>query len=162
MSATWAHLARDTLLSSKNTWTPGVLLFSQPWPGISNFFQTLPAGSLGVDAGCGNGKYLGLRSILLRSASNVPSSTTPSDLRAEGGSSDGSDMPARKEAKVSSTGISGEGGGKGKNQAKGKGRADDLDLGVNALSLQDDQAGLGGHQQQRPEETPILTIGLDR
>ena len=37
---------------------------AQPWPGISDFFDSLPKGSLGVDAGCGNGKYLGLRSAL--------------------------------------------------------------------------------------------------
>lgn len=31
---------------------------TQPWPTISNFLLTIPPGSIGLDAGCGNGKYL--------------------------------------------------------------------------------------------------------
>ena len=31
---------------------------SQPWPVIDEFLRTLPAGSVGLDVGCGNGKYL--------------------------------------------------------------------------------------------------------
>lgn len=30
----------------------------KPWPSITRFLHSLPPGSLGVDAGCGNGKYL--------------------------------------------------------------------------------------------------------
>ncbi|KAG9235007.1 S-adenosyl-L-methionine-dependent methyltransferase [Amylocarpus encephaloides] len=30
----------------------------KPWPIISNFLLSLPSGSLGLDVGCGNGKYL--------------------------------------------------------------------------------------------------------
>ena len=37
---------------------------TQPWPLVSDFFDSLPAGSVGVDLGCGNGKYLHLRSAL--------------------------------------------------------------------------------------------------
>lgn len=32
--------------------------FNQPWPIVERFLKELPAGSLGLDAGCGNGKYL--------------------------------------------------------------------------------------------------------
>lgn len=37
---------------------------TQPWPLIPQFLATLPPGSLGADLGCGNGKYLYLRSAL--------------------------------------------------------------------------------------------------
>ncbi|KAF2478709.1 S-adenosyl-L-methionine-dependent methyltransferase [Neohortaea acidophila] len=30
----------------------------KPWPIIENFLRTLPAGAIGLDVGCGNGKYL--------------------------------------------------------------------------------------------------------
>lgn len=30
----------------------------QPWPIIERFLKNLPAGSVGLDIGCGNGKYL--------------------------------------------------------------------------------------------------------
>lgn len=30
----------------------------KPWPRIANFLCSLPAGSVGLDVGCGNGKYL--------------------------------------------------------------------------------------------------------
>ena len=30
-----------------------------PWPVVRDFLLSLPAGSVGVDVGCGNGKYLG-------------------------------------------------------------------------------------------------------
>eukprot|EP01071_Lankesteria_metandrocarpae_P005678 Lankesteria_metandrocarpae@DN4088_c0_g1_i1.p1 len=33
----------------------------KPWPGVRNFINSLPAGSIVLDAGCGNGKYLHLR-----------------------------------------------------------------------------------------------------
>lgn len=36
----------------------------KPWPLVSNFLDTLPPGSIGVDVGCGNGKYLHLRNTL--------------------------------------------------------------------------------------------------
>lgn len=31
----------------------------KPWPQVSDFLQTLPQGSMVLDVGCGNGKYLG-------------------------------------------------------------------------------------------------------
>ena len=34
--------------------------FSQPWPLIATFLSALPLGSVGLDVGCGNGKYLGV------------------------------------------------------------------------------------------------------
>ncbi|EST09132.1 Methyltransferase type 11 [Kalmanozyma brasiliensis GHG001] len=36
----------------------------KPWPLIPAFLSTVPPGSLGADLGCGNGKYLPIRSIL--------------------------------------------------------------------------------------------------
>ncbi|SOV07804.1 uncharacterized protein UDID_07193 [Ustilago sp. UG-2017a] len=36
----------------------------KPWPLIPAFLSTIPAGSLGADLGCGNGKYLPIRSTL--------------------------------------------------------------------------------------------------
>lgn len=32
----------------------------KPWPRIAEFLNSLPAGSLVADVGCGNGKYLGI------------------------------------------------------------------------------------------------------
>ena len=38
-----------------------------PWPRIESFVESLPAGSIVADVGCGNGKYMGLnRSISIR------------------------------------------------------------------------------------------------
>ncbi|KAI9595096.1 S-adenosyl-L-methionine-dependent methyltransferase [Syncephalis fuscata] len=33
----------------------------KPWPVVEQFLQQLPKGAIGVDVGCGNGKYLGVR-----------------------------------------------------------------------------------------------------
>ncbi|PWA00006.1 hypothetical protein BB558_003966 [Smittium angustum] len=33
----------------------------KPWPVVENFITGLDVGSIGADAGCGNGKYMGLR-----------------------------------------------------------------------------------------------------
>ena len=30
----------------------------QPWPVVDDFLHNLPAGAVGLDIGCGNGKYL--------------------------------------------------------------------------------------------------------
>jgi tRNA (uracil-5-)-methyltransferase TRM9 len=32
----------------------------KPWPIVSRFLQAQPAGAVGIDVGCGNGKYLGV------------------------------------------------------------------------------------------------------
>lgn len=37
----------------------------KPWPLIPAFLNSLPAGSIGADLGCGNGKYLSLRNVLI-------------------------------------------------------------------------------------------------
>ncbi|KAI9229562.1 MAG: S-adenosyl-L-methionine-dependent methyltransferase [Piptocephalis tieghemiana] len=37
----------------------------KPWPVVERFLESLPAGSLGADVGCGNGKYLGVRPDLM-------------------------------------------------------------------------------------------------
>ena len=34
---------------------------SQPWPVIDDFLRSLATGSIGLDIGCGNGKYLTIR-----------------------------------------------------------------------------------------------------
>ena len=31
---------------------------SQPWPIVERFLKAIPDGSIGLDVGCGNGKYL--------------------------------------------------------------------------------------------------------
>ncbi|UZJ52186.1 hypothetical protein CBS101457_001506 [Exobasidium rhododendri] len=36
----------------------------KPWPLIPKFVNSLPSGSVGADLGCGNGKYLSLRSVV--------------------------------------------------------------------------------------------------
>lgn len=36
------------------------LFFRKPWPIIAQFLSTLPTGSIGLDSGTGNGKYLPL------------------------------------------------------------------------------------------------------
>mmetsp|Transcript_36966 Transcript_36966/g.56625 ORF Transcript_36966/g.56625 Transcript_36966/m.56625 type:complete len:179 (+) Transcript_36966:1278-1814(+) len=33
----------------------------KPWPNVSEFVQSIPAGSFVADVGCGNGKYLGVK-----------------------------------------------------------------------------------------------------
>lgn len=38
------------------------LTISQPWPVIAQFLESIPVGSIGLDSGCGNGKYLSLPS----------------------------------------------------------------------------------------------------
>lgn len=38
----------------------------KPWPLVTFFLATLPPGSIGIDVGCGNGKYLHLRNSLHR------------------------------------------------------------------------------------------------
>jgi hypothetical protein len=35
-----------------------VLTDSQPWPIVERFLQNLAPGAIGLDVGCGNGKYL--------------------------------------------------------------------------------------------------------
>lgn len=35
-----------------------MFVFFQPWPIVEQFLQSLPAGSVGLDVGCGNGKNL--------------------------------------------------------------------------------------------------------
>ncbi|KAJ3212927.1 Alkylated DNA repair protein alkB 8 [Entophlyctis luteolus] len=36
----------------------------KPWPVVQNFLDSIPAGSIGADVGCGNGKYLGVNPAL--------------------------------------------------------------------------------------------------
>ena len=32
----------------------------KPWPGVARFLERLPPGAVGLDVGCGNGKYIGV------------------------------------------------------------------------------------------------------
>ncbi|CAO1629777.1 unnamed protein product [Sympodiomycopsis kandeliae] len=52
----------------------------KPWPLVTNFLASLPPGSIGVDVGCGNGKYLHLRNLLHPNDQHgeKPSSSSPS------------------------------------------------------------------------------------
>ena len=56
--------------------------FFQPWPIVEQFLQSLPAGSVGLDVGCGNGKNLQVnRDVFIVASdryvytSDLPSST---------------------------------------------------------------------------------------
>ncbi|MCJ1438294.1 tRNA methyltransferase, has a role in tRNA modification [Xylographa pallens] len=42
----------------------------KPWPIVEQFLQALPDGSVGIDVGCGNGKYLGVNPRILVVASD--------------------------------------------------------------------------------------------
>ncbi|KAF6831128.1 tRNA-methyltransferase trm9 [Colletotrichum plurivorum] len=42
----------------------------KPWPLVSSFLLSLPPGSVGLDAGCGNGKYIGVNPSLFIVASD--------------------------------------------------------------------------------------------
>lgn len=37
-----------------------------PWPNVENFIRSLPDGSVMLDIGCGNGKYLGIKDEILK------------------------------------------------------------------------------------------------
>ena len=37
----------------------------KPWPRVVEFLQTFPSGSLVLDVGCGNGKYMNIRNDLM-------------------------------------------------------------------------------------------------
>lgn len=37
-----------------------MLILLQPWPIVKRFLNELHDGSIGLDVGCGNGKYLGI------------------------------------------------------------------------------------------------------
>lgn len=42
----------------------------KPWPIVESFLNGLPSGSVGLDVGCGNGKYLGVNSNVFIVASD--------------------------------------------------------------------------------------------
>ncbi|KAK1639485.1 S-adenosyl-L-methionine-dependent methyltransferase, partial [Colletotrichum phormii] len=42
----------------------------KPWPLVASFLLSLPPGSVGLDAGCGNGKYIGVNPSLFIVASD--------------------------------------------------------------------------------------------
>ncbi|EFQ32213.1 uncharacterized protein GLRG_07357 [Colletotrichum graminicola M1.001] len=42
----------------------------KPWPLVASFLLSLPPGSVGLDAGCGNGKYIGVNPALYIIASD--------------------------------------------------------------------------------------------
>lgn len=47
----------------------------KPWPIVESFLQQLPIGSVGLDVGCGNGKYLAVNPniFIIASDRSVPS-----------------------------------------------------------------------------------------
>ncbi|CAI4217264.1 unnamed protein product [Parascedosporium putredinis] len=65
----------------------------KPWPFVTSFLLSLPAGSVGLDVGCGNGKYVGVNPNLTILASDRSASlcrlarenTNPSPPRGEPG-----------------------------------------------------------------------------
>lgn len=46
------------------------LIVIQPWPIVERFLLDLPDGSIGLDVGCGNGKYLTINRRLFILASD--------------------------------------------------------------------------------------------
>ncbi|KAJ3225386.1 tRNA methyltransferase, has a role in tRNA modification [Chytriomyces hyalinus] len=55
----------------------------KPWPVVEDFLGAIPAGSIGADVGCGNGKYLGVNPKLLTIGSDMYVKTQTEDLRAD-------------------------------------------------------------------------------
>ncbi|TPX40329.1 hypothetical protein SeLEV6574_g06669 [Synchytrium endobioticum] len=49
----------------------------KPWPVVDNFLKSLPAGSCGLDVGCGNGKYMSVNpDIFVNGSDRSPSLCT--------------------------------------------------------------------------------------
>jgi len=46
------------------------MIVLQPWPIVESFLNGLPDGSIGLEVGCGNGKYLGVNSNVFIVASD--------------------------------------------------------------------------------------------
>lgn len=44
--------------------------FLQPWPIVEGFLRDLPDGAVGLDIGCGNGKYLKVNPNIFVAASD--------------------------------------------------------------------------------------------
>ncbi|KAJ2815371.1 tRNA methyltransferase, has a role in tRNA modification [Coemansia furcata] len=73
----------------------------KPWPVIERYLLALPVGSLGVDIGCGNGKYLGVRTGDIFMMGTDRSSSLVEICRARNYEclvSDGLDLPYREAA----------------------------------------------------------------
>ena len=47
-----------------------LIFLAQPWPIVERFLKELPPGSVGLDVGCGNGKYLSVNSNIFIVASD--------------------------------------------------------------------------------------------
>lgn len=45
-----------------------------PWPKVKDFIESFPAGSIVVDVGCGNGKYLPLNDSIVKVNNQKPTS----------------------------------------------------------------------------------------
>ncbi|KAH3681633.1 hypothetical protein WICPIJ_007403 [Wickerhamomyces pijperi] len=67
----------------------------KPWPVVTSFLQSRTSGSVGIDVGCGNGKYLGLREDLYMIGSDRSSGLIgcAKDLGKEVMVSDGLSLP---------------------------------------------------------------------
>lgn len=63
----------------------------KPWPIVSRFLTSLPCGSIGLDIGCGNGKYLSVNPNIFLIGSDRSSNlislsrSNPQNMRQEGG-----------------------------------------------------------------------------
>ncbi|KAI5862340.1 S-adenosyl-L-methionine-dependent methyltransferase [Durotheca rogersii] len=75
----------------------------KPWPLVASFLASLPPGSVGLDVGCGNGKYLGVNPDLFiigsdRSASlaRLACDRTRAAVTADGGGDRGSSSSSSK------------------------------------------------------------------
>ncbi|TWU78711.1 tRNA methyltransferase, has a role in tRNA modification [Metarhizium rileyi] len=71
----------------------------KPWPLVSRFLTSLPAGSIGLDVGCGNGKYIPVNpSLHVLASDRSPSLVQLANRRCGGGEvivADGLALPYR-------------------------------------------------------------------
>ncbi|KAI9500097.1 S-adenosyl-L-methionine-dependent methyltransferase [Coemansia spiralis] len=73
----------------------------KPWPVIERYLRGLPSGSIGTDIGCGNGKYLGVRTgdvFIIGTDRSESLVDICSQRRFECMVSDGLDLPYRADA----------------------------------------------------------------
>ncbi|BGP01567.1 tRNA (carboxymethyluridine(34)-5-O)-methyltransferase [Rhodotorula toruloides] len=74
------------------------------WPFVERFLDSLEPGSLVLDAGTGNGKYLGCRSVLRWEGKDAEGSVRQSGVKGKGKSKATDEEPPVKEAKCVPTG----------------------------------------------------------
>jgi len=73
----------------------------KPWPAVAQFLHARPAGSMGLDVGCGNGKYLGVNpGLVMIGSDRSPALIALAKARLE------SDGPAEQPDSAQSRGVS--------------------------------------------------------